>query len=71
MASDQHIDRVARDPLYHGDRIDFDLRLLGRYRSVEHPDIGGQERNGSATYVLLSEPHDDADCPFGPGPVHE
>jgi hypothetical protein len=45
--------------------------LQARYRSIDDPRIGKQEREGSATYVYISEPHTLAECPFGPGEVLE
>lgn len=67
----QHVDRIERDPLIVDGKFYENRSLIARYRSIEHPDIGGQERNGSATYVYISDPHDDEDCPFGMGPVIE
>jgi hypothetical protein len=53
-----HVDRYAVDPL-SGTR-----RFLGRL-AADDPSIGAQEREGSATYVEVSEPHAMADCPEG------
>ena len=64
--SHTHVDRIFTDPL--SARQD---RLQARYRTIDDPRIGGQERTGWATYVYISEPHDDEACPFGQGEVLE
>lgn len=56
--SETHVDRVGHDGRPGTEE------LLGRYPTADHPDIGGQERNGSATYVYVTAPHTMAECPF-------
>lgn len=62
-----HVDRCFVDPLTAARQ----MRLQARYRSIDDPRIGAQERDGWATYVHISEPHTMTDCPFGPGEVLE
>jgi hypothetical protein len=61
-----HVDRCYVDPL-----TAQPPRLAARYRSRDDPRIGAQERDGWATYVMISDPHPDNECPFGPGEILE
>jgi len=61
-----HVDRVFNEPLSVAPG-----RLQARYRSIDDPRIGAQERSGWAAYVYVSDPHTMAECPFGPGYVLE
>lgn len=66
MTAGTHVDRVFNEPLSVAPG-----RLQARYRSIDDPRIGGQERSGWATYVYVSAPHADDECPFGPGEILE